>query len=132
LKRVSVKPPSYLREPVRAAMPGVSGRFAAGSTIVVQGRPRYDGRELVLTDGTREVAFVDDGHDGITANWTLTESVNLRVAARHGDVRIEEPEMLPLEAIADQAPKVWVEQAPKTIALKDLQQLDIRYRAEDD
>src|SRR5690606_12957906 len=75
---------------------------------------------------------VDDGHDGITANWTLTESVNLRVAARHGDVRIEEPEMLPLEAIADQAPKVWVEQAPKTIALKDLQQLDIRYRAEDD
>ena len=132
LKRVSVKPPSYLREPVRTAMLGVSSRFATGSTIMVQGRPRYDGRQLVLTDGNHEVAFVDDGHDGITANWTLTESVELRVAARHGEVRIEEPESLPLEAIADETPKVWVEQAPKTIALEDLQQLDIRYRAEDD
>ncbi len=132
LKRVVVKPPSYLREPVRAAMLGVSSSFAAGSTVVVQGRPRFDGRNLVLTDGVDEVPFVGDGQGGVTANWHLTKSVDLRVASRYGDVRIEEPEALPLEAIADQPPEVRIEGAPKTVKLKDIEQLDIRYRAQDD
>lgn len=132
LKRVTVKPPSYLREPVRTALLGVSGRFATGSTVIVQGMPRFDGRRLVLTDGHIEVPFVSDGHGGITANWTLKTPAELRVASRYGEVVIEEPESLPMEAIADQSPKVWVEGAPKTIRLKDLEQLDIRYRADDD
>lgn len=132
LKRVTVKPPSYLREPVRSAMLGVSSRFATGSTVVVQGRPRYDDRTLVLTDGVTEVPFVSDGHAGIVANWTLKSSTTLWVASRYGEVTILEPERLPLEAIADQTPKVWVEGAPKSIRLKDIDALDIRYRAEDD
>lgn len=131
-KRVTVKPPSYLREPVRTAMLGVSRRFATGSTVIVQGTPRFEGRQLVLTDGNVEVPFISDGHGGITANWTLKTSAELRVASRYGDVIIEEPESLPVEAIADQPPKVWVEGAPKTIRLKDLEQLDLRYRADDD
>lgn len=132
LKRVTVKPPSYLREPVRSAMLGVSGRFATGSTVVVQGRPRYRDRQLVLTDGATEVPFVSDGHAGIIANWTLKTSATLRVRSRYGEVTIAEPERLPLEAIVDQTPKVWVEGAPKSVRLKDIEQLDIRYRAEDD
>ncbi|HEY6727523.1 MAG TPA: DUF4175 domain-containing protein [Polyangiaceae bacterium] len=132
LKRVTVKPPSYLREPVRSAMLGVSGRFATGSTVVLQGRPRYEGRALVLTDGVTEVPFVSDGHAGIVANWTLKSSTTLWVASRYGEVTIPEPERLPLEAIADQTPKVWVEGAPKSVRLKDIETLDIRYRAEDD
>lgn len=132
LKRVSVKPPSYLREPVRTAMLGVSGRFATGSTVVVQGRPRYENRTLVLTDGVTEVPFVSDGHAGIVANWTLKSSTTLWVASRYGEVTIPEPERLPLEAIPDQTPKVWLEGAPKSVRLKDIESLDLRYRAEDD
>lgn len=132
LKRVSVKPPSYLREPVRTAMFGVSGRFSTGSTVVMQGRPRYQDRQLVLTDGVIEVPFVSDGHAGVVANWTLKTSTTLWVASRYGEVTIPEPDRLPIEAIVDQSPKVWVEGAPKSVRLKDIEALDIRYRAEDD
>jgi hypothetical protein len=54
------------------------------------------------------------------------------VAARFGDVRIEELDSIPVRVVADAIPDVTVEGAPKTIELKDVENIEIRYEAADD
>ena len=130
--RVSAQPPAYLRESERAIFPGLGSAEARGSTITVRGLPLAQGRHLVLSDGTREVPFVDDGSGGVVARYELREDAELRVAARFGKVLIREPEGVTLEAVVDAAPVVQLEGAPERIELRDFDRKELRYEAIDD
>jgi len=132
LVRVTVQPPAYLRSSDRAIFPGLGSAEAQGSTIVVRGVPLAEGRRLVLSDGRREVPFVDDGAGGVIARYTLNESANLQVAARFGAVLIAEPEQVAVEAVPDAAPVVELEGAPERVELRDLDRKELRYQASDD
>ncbi|MET0791890.1 MAG: DUF4175 domain-containing protein [Polyangiaceae bacterium] len=132
LVRVSAQPPAYLRTADRAIFPGLGSAEAQGSTITVRGVPLVEGRHLVLTDGQREVPFVDDGSGGVVARYVLNENAELRVAARFGKVLIREPEGVTLEAVPDAVPIVELEGAPERIELRDFDRKELRYEAKDD
>ncbi len=132
LVRVTVQPPAYLRAPDRAIFPGLGSAEARGSAVTVRGAPLLDGRRLVLTDGTREVPFVDDGSGGVVARYVLDHDAELRVAARFGEVLIREPEGVTLEAVPDAPPLVELEGAPERIELRDFDRRELRYEASDD
>ena len=129
---VTVQPPAYLRAADRAIFPGLGSAEALGSAVAVRGVPLANGRHLVLTDGKREVPFVDDGAGGVVARYILNENAELRVAARFGRVLIREPEGVSLEAVPDAAPKVELEGAPERIELRDFDRRELRYEATDD
>jgi len=90
----------------------------------------------MLSDGTREVPFVEDGQGGVVARWSVATDARLRVIARFGKVVIEEPEGWTLAAILDEAPRVELEGAPKTIDLGEPSaregNVTLRYDAWDD
>lgn len=130
--RVTAEPPGYLREPTRRVLLGVATHQPEGTLLTVRGIPIREGRKLVLTDGEHEVPFVSDGSGGVVARWTVEKSGELSIAARFGDVLIEDPETLPLDAVPDAPPEVEVEGAPKTVELRDLDRLEVRYLASDD
>ncbi len=132
LMRVTVQPPAYLRGADRAIFPGLGSAEAQGSTVSVRGVPLANGRRLVLSDGAREVPFVDDGSGGVVARYVLSQSAELRVAARFGDVIIPEPDVVMLEAVPDAAPEVSLDGAPEQIALRDFDRRELRYEASDD
>lgn len=132
LARVTVQPPAYLRLADRAIFPGLGSAEAQGSTVFVRGVPNANGRNLVLSDGKREVPFVDDGAGGVVARYVLNADAALRVAARFGDVIIPEPDAVTLEAVPDAAPEVLLEGAPEKIDLRDFDRRELRYAASDD
>lgn len=129
---VHAKPPSYLRVPGRSVLPGVRSRLPEGTLLTVRGAPRHAGRQLVLSDGVAEVAFADDGSGGVVARWTLTESAELTIAARFGEVLVEDPTPLSVVAVADASPVVSVEGAPRTVKLTEADRIELRYEARDD
>jgi hypothetical protein len=130
--RVSAEPPGYLRQPARRLLLGVESPLPEGSLLTVRGIPLREGRKLVLTDGQSEVPFVNDGSGSMVARWTVSGSGKLQIAARFGKVLIEDPESLEVSSVADEVPNVVVEGAPKTVELKQLDRLEIRYAASDD
>ncbi len=130
--RVRAQPPSYLRIPERSVLPGLRNRLPVGTVLTVRGVPVHDGRTLVLTDGETEVGFTDDGSGGVVARWDLAASADLVIAARFGEVLVEDPTPLQVIAVSDEAPIVIVEEAPKTIKLSDVSRVEIRYQALDD
>lgn len=130
--RVDAQPPAYLRGDAHGIFFEGTAHEPAGSVILVQGVPEREGRKLVLVGDGREVPFVSDGAGNVVARWVLSRSVELRVAARFGNVLITEGQSLFLKALADAAPEVELESAPRTVLLKDLQALELRYSAEDD
>lgn len=130
--QVSVIPPRYLREAGETLAFGERSRLARGSEITVRGSAVRPGRALVLTDGQREVEFVDDGTGAVVAHYSLEQSATLFVAARFGEVRIFEPLSLVVEAALDTVPSVELEGAPATVKLEEIERLELRYRAFDD
>lgn len=129
---VTSYPPAYLRSSERRLFPGMLAEEPKGSVIVVRGIPRKSGRNLVLTDGVKEVPFSDDAESGVVARFPLEKDHVLRVAARFGSVLIREPEGIALRAVADEAPRVALEGAPRSVELASLDRLELRYEAEDD
>lgn len=129
------RPPDYLhKEPHRDAL-GEELELHRGTLVTVRGRPVHAGRRLVLTDGKAEVPFVDDGSGNVVARYPLGESVELRVAARFGDVLVEEPRKNAVTSIPDLPPTVVLAGAPRKISLTqdaDSQEISVRYKAEDD
>ncbi|HEY3496458.1 MAG TPA: DUF4175 domain-containing protein [Polyangiaceae bacterium] len=128
---VVVQPPAYLRSADTRVDPS-RAEAAQGSVLVVRGIPVRSGRKLVLSDGRREVGFMADGSDGLVARWTLDRDVELRVAARFGDVLVREPLPVQVRSIADAVPEVELEGAPKEVKLEDLDRLELRYDVSDD
>lgn len=131
---VRARPPEYLHLDegrVRAARV----ELPRGTLLTVRGAPTHRGRQLLLTDGHTEVPFVDDGSGKVVARWALGDSVNLGVVARFGDVIIEEASTLAVVSIADRAPDVKLEGAPKRIALAgevEVTEIPLRYEVTDD
>jgi hypothetical protein len=130
--RVESQPPAYLRVSDHSLFPQGVAHEPTGSVITFQGIPEREGRKLVLVGAKREVPFVSDGSGGVVARWVLSDGESLRVAARFGNVLIPESEALKLEPVADLAPEVDLEGAPKSLPLKDLQALELRYDVRDD
>lgn len=129
---VEAQPPAYLRGDAHPLFPEGVVHEPAGSLLVFQGVPEREGRKLVLVGDGREVPFVSDGAGRMVARWQLSRAVQLQVAARFGNVLITEPDTLSVKSIADEAPEVELEDAPKTVLLKDLQSLELRYSMRDD
>lgn len=117
--QVEIHPPDYLREKDRRVAGLTQADAPFGSLVTVRGRPAHAGRRLVLRGGDVEVPFVDDGKGGVTARWPLGASITLQVAAKHGDVWIEQGEPLPIRSIPDQPPVVKVDKAPRVVKLME-------------
>lgn len=130
--RVEVQPPEYLRQTPQSYIDESKIRAPYGSVVTFRGAPMHSGRRLVLTDGSREIPFLDDGSGKVLARWPLKESVTLDVAARFGDVRIGQGEPVHLESIADAAPEVIVDGAPRTMKILEVTEIPVLYHATDD
>jgi len=140
---MEARPPEYLHQSEHRVLAYNETLLPRGTQITVRGYPLHAGRRLLLTDGDAEVPFVDDGSGRLVARWTLVDSARLHVVARFGDVVIAEPEVTPIESIADRAPTVILEGAPKRIVLgassnpgsvepSDTSEIAIHYDATDD
>lgn len=130
--RITAQPPAYLRVPSRRLLTGATSMLPEGTSLTLRARPLYEGRTLVVSDGVREVPFVSDGEGGVVAHYDIEEDSQLVVAARFGEVLITEPEVLHVIALSDEAPRVVLEQAPKSFKLSELERLELRWRAADD
>ena len=131
--QVFARPPDYLHLPERTVPGLASVPLPYGTQITVRGSPTHAGRRLLLSDGSSEVPFTDDGAGGVVARWPLRQSAGLRVLARFGDVAISEPEALFVESVPDLAPAVTLEGAPRRLLLlEQTEDTAIRYEATDD
>lgn len=134
------RPPDYLHQDERSLFAYDEAFLPRGSLVTVRGRPLHAGRRLFLTDGAVEVPFVEDGTGQVVARWPLAESAQLRVAARFGDVVVDEPRATYIESVPDRAPEVVLEGAPRRILLGepeessagDTSDIPIHYVASDD
>jgi hypothetical protein len=133
---ITARPPDYLHGlhvQTASYAEGTSLVVPYGSLITVRGVPTRAGRQLALTDGTNEVAFVDDGSATVVSRWSVTESRTLRIVARFGDVVIPERPDLRVTSVADAPPTVRVTDAPRRVLLVDAPRaIPIRYEATDD
>ncbi|WP_437306646.1 DUF4175 family protein [Sorangium sp. So ce388] len=129
---MTATPPEYLHEGAEVLLPFVTTMQPRGTVITVRGRPVRAGRALVLTDGGAEVPFVDDGKGGVIARWTLGDSTTLQAAARFGQVRVRQADAQRVVSIPDDAPRVTLEGAPRTVKLLDEPSIPLRYEITDD
>jgi hypothetical protein len=133
--KVRARPPDYLHMEERQVVAYDEVALPRGTLLTFRGVPVHNGRRLLLTDGAAEVPFVDDGTGQVIARWPLAESVKLRIVARFGEVVIPESQDTPVESIADRAPEVILEGAPKRIVLageEDASEIPVHYTAADD
>ena len=130
--RVFAQPPAYTREGERSLLFGIGVALPKGTVVTVRGVPREQGRTLVFTDGTREELFADDGVGGVVARFTVQDSASLRVAARFGDVRVDDEDSIDVEMVPDRMPTVELEGAPRTIRLVEVDNIDVKWVAHDD
>ncbi len=132
---VDARPPDYLHESPRPIVPYGVTALPRGTVLTFRGSPVHPGRRLLLTDGTTEVPFEDDGGSHVVAHWPLTESSGLKVMARFGDVTISEADQTWVTSIADETPTVQLEGAPREVHLAEVGTgtgIAIRYEASDD
>jgi hypothetical protein len=133
--QLRARPPDYLHQEERRVTPYEDVALPRGTLLTVRGTPVHAGRRLLLTDGSAEVPFVDDGTGQVVARWPLGEPVQLRIVARFGEVVIPESNDTAVESIPDRAPDVVLEGAPKRIVLageEDASEIPIHYEASDD
>ena len=126
------QPPSYLGSQTQMFIGFVQTHQPRGTTLRVHARAKHDGRQLVLTDGQREVPFAEDGRGGIVATWEVERDADLQIAVRFGEVLIPQRDELSVLALEDEVPQVKVEGAPRTVRLLDLKEVPIRYEVADD
>lgn len=130
---VVARPPDYLHEIEHRELSLYPLALPYGTLVTLRGVPMHPGRRLLLSDGTTEVPFVDDGAGAVVARWPLTLGTTLHVVARFGAVVVREPEGLALQSVPDAAPVVTLEGAPSQVRLLDeTKDLPIKYEATDD
>lgn len=130
---LTARPPEYLRqEEIHEFMPG-GLVLPSGTLITLRGVPLHPGRLLRLSDGTTDVPFVEDGTGSVVARWMLTRDATLRVVVRFGDVVIAEPSAFAMTSVADRAPVVTLDGAPRRVVLVDeAKDIPLEYVANDD
>jgi hypothetical protein len=130
---VVARPPDYLHQVEHHELALGPLALPYGTLVTVRGVPVRGGRRLLLSDGTIEVPFGDDGAGAVVARWPLTVGTTLHVVARFGDVVVREPDGLALQSIPDAAPVVTLEGAPRQVRLlEETDDLPIKYEATDD
>lgn len=130
---VVARPPEYLHETEVHEVALLPMMLPYGTQVTVRAVPTHPGRHLLLTDGSTEVPFVDDGAGAQVARWPLTKTTRLRAVARFGAVVVQDPEELSVVSLPDLAPVVTLEGAPRTVRLVDqTEDLPIAYEASDD
>ncbi len=132
LDSVSARPPVHIRGTEHALAFGIENAEPEGTWITVRGTPLAFGRELRLSDGTREVSFVSDGQGGVAAHYQLDRSAKLHILARFGAVSIQQSEPLDVKALPDRSPIVELEGAPRSYPLNDLLEVPLKWHARDD
>ncbi|MDB4941383.1 MAG: hypothetical protein JWP97_917 [Labilithrix sp.] len=133
--QIKARPPDYLHMEERPVLAYEDVELPRGTLVTVRGTPVHNGRRLLLSDGQAEVPFVDDGTGLVVARWPLADSVKLRVIARFGEIIIPDANETRITSIADQAPEVVLEGAPRRIQLageEDPSEIPIHYEATDD
>jgi hypothetical protein len=130
--RVVAEPAAYLRAARTVLEPYFPAALPQGTLLTVHATPRRAGRDLVLTDGKREVPFLSDGEGALVARWQLVGDARLVVAARFGDVLVEEPAALELDVVPDHPPRIRLDGAPATRRLLDEPRIAVHYVATDD
>jgi hypothetical protein len=130
--RATARFPRYLQLDERAV--GLEGMVTlpAGTELVVRGRERHAGRQLVLRVGSAEAPFVSDEQGEKVARLTLLNSGVLTIAARFGSVLVHEPRKLQVVIVPDEPPKVTLQSAPQQIKLSEMQPLELQWHASDD
>jgi hypothetical protein len=132
---VELRPPAYLHRELARVLPSEPIVTPYGTLLTVRGEPLHKDRHLFLSDGAREVPFVDDGTGHAVARWPVDASVGLRVVARFGEVTIPSAEILAVTSIEDRAPEVVLDGAPQRISLaseSEVREIPIHYTATDD
>jgi hypothetical protein len=130
---VIARPPEYLHQPEQHDLSVGARLLPYGTVVTLRGVQLHPGRRLLLSDGSTEVPFVEDGSGAVIARWPLERSARLTVVARFGDVAIRDPDALDLQSIPDRAPVVVLEGAPREARLVDEKEdLPLRYQASDD
>ncbi len=130
--QIMATPPSYLRQRSSHLMLETAAALPEGTELLFRGTPEHQGRELVLTDGKLHVPFISDGSGAVVAHWTLEESVELRIAARFGEVTIVDPRSIEVHSQPDAVPQVKLEGAPKEFRLEELSKLELLWEVIDD
>jgi hypothetical protein len=130
---IVARPPEYLHQTEVHEVAMLPLVLEYGTLVTVRAVPTHPGRTLLLTDGTTEVPFVDDGAGAQIARWSLTQSTKLWAAARFGQVLIREPDGLAITSIPDASPEVGLEGAPREVALvEQTEDIPIKWVAVDD
>ncbi|HEX4628854.1 MAG TPA: DUF4175 family protein, partial [Gemmatimonadales bacterium] len=130
---LTARPPEYLHEGEVHEITMTALALPFGTAITLGGQPLHPGRRLLLSDGSSEVPFVEDGAGGVVARWVLAQSTSLRVVARFGGVVIAQSDTLDIASIADEAPVVRLDGAPRRFRLVDeTEDIALKYEASDD
>ncbi len=130
---IVARPPEYLHQSEVHEVAMLPLLLPYGTLVTVRAVPTHPGRRLLLTDGTTEVPFVDDGAGAQVARWPLTATTKLGAVARFGEVTIRDPDTISIASIPDTAPQVILEGAPKQLMLVDqTDDVPIKYEAIDD
>lgn len=132
ITRIDAEPPSYLQLPRGRVRPYLPTVLHVGTTVTIHAAPLRDGRQLVLTDGAREIPFAEDGEGTLVAKWEVEGDSEVKVAARFGGVIVPEPRGLSIHGEVDHAPFVALAGAPATLPLLDQPQIPIHWEAQDD
>jgi hypothetical protein len=130
-------PPEYLHQQSSEVNPFRPTQQPRGTTLTVRGRALHPGRPVVITDGSRSEPFVDDGAGHVVARWTVGDTTTVWIAAEFGDprvggVRVRQADEQVIHSIPDEAPRVIVEGAPRTVRLLDEPSIPVHYEATDD
>jgi hypothetical protein len=130
---IVARPPEYLHQSEVHEVAMLPLLLPYGTLVTVRAVPTHPGRRLLLTDGTTEVPFVDDGAGAQVARWPLTATTRIGAVARFGDVTIRDPDQISIGSIPDTAPEVTLEGAPRQLSLVDqTEDVPIKYEAIDD
>ena len=129
---VSALPPAYLGASEHSLLFGTRVAEPKGTLIRLRGVPIHPGVALILTSGERSVDFEGNAEGEMVARWTVDRPERLRVAARLGQVIVEQDDELIVDADIDAPPTVKLENASRTIRLGQVDRVEVFYRAEDD
>ncbi len=129
---VTALPPAYLRISEHSLLFGSRVSEPKGTSIWIRGLPVHPNIPMVLTNGRQFVNF-EGGTDGaMSARWTLERSERLRVAARLGQVLVEQGDEIIVDAEVDLPPVVELENANRTLRLEQIERVELIYHAKDD
>ncbi len=129
---VSALPPAYLRASEHSLLFGSRVSEPKGTLIWIRGVPIHPGVDLILTSGDHFADFEGSAAGEMIARWTVEQSARLRVAARLGQVIIEQGDELIVDSEIDAPPVVELENASRAIQMGQVDRVELFYRATDD